>query len=81
DHIPRPKNAFIIYRSEKSRELMPEQDIKINQAEISKRIGETWNKEPKHVKDVYFRLAEEEKIAHAAKFPGYKYSSNKSAKK
>ncbi|RKP39029.1 putative HMG box protein, partial [Dimargaris cristalligena] len=79
--IPRPRNAFIIYRQEKHRELVAgSTGPSIPNKEISKIIGKMWREEPKLVKDEYHRRAEEEKTTHATTYPDYKYSPRKSIK-
>ncbi|KAH8926201.1 hypothetical protein BT69DRAFT_1201680, partial [Atractiella rhizophila] len=61
----RPRNAWIIYRSEKLKELKPQAP----QAELSKALGEMWRNEPPEVKKEYERKAEVEKAQHNKAFP------------
>ena len=64
---PRPPNAWIIYRSDKLKELgkpKPGQP-KVPQAEISKSISLMWRNETDEVKKKYERMAEYAKAEHA----------------
>ncbi|KAJ1927848.1 hypothetical protein IWQ60_002577 [Tieghemiomyces parasiticus] len=79
DHIPRPRNAFIIYRQEKHRDLVATHTgPSIPNKDISKIIGRMWKEEAELVKDEYRRRAEDEKNAHATTYPDYKYCPRKS---
>ncbi|GBC04468.1 hypothetical protein RclHR1_00570024 [Rhizophagus clarus] len=68
--IPRPPNAFIIYR----REMKAKHDFsKKTEADISREVGEMWRKESDDVKDFYFKLADHAKKRHKEKYVNYKY--------
>jgi hypothetical protein len=68
--IPRPPNAFIIYR----REMKAKIDFcKKTEAEISKEVGKMWRKEPEEIKDMYYKLADHAKEKHQEKYAGYRY--------
>lgn len=69
-HVPRPRNAFIIYRS-----LFCQQhrNTSLPQANVSHAAGDAWRKLSEEEKSPYYRLAEREKVEHATKYPGYKY--------
>ncbi len=49
--------------------------------EISKLIGEQWREQPDEVKNSWKRLAEEEKILHSYKYPGYRYQPRRGGNK
>lgn len=71
--VPRPPNAWILYRSDciqKMRAEMPEGARKPTQADLSKQFGEQWRNESEEVKTSYERLAEAAREEHAQKHPG-----------
>jgi len=70
--IPRPRNAFIIFRSQfalnyKAREAHPHQNL------ISRSAAEAWNKLSEEEKHPYKLQADEEKREHRRKYPNYTY--------
>ena len=73
DHIARPRNSFIIYRSEKYTELKSNNLI-IDGKMISKIIAKMWNEESPEIKNIYALKAQEEKQIHGIKYPDYKYA-------
>lgn len=75
---PRPPNAWILYRSDKSQELKrrkassPElvaMSSRQRQAEMSREISVLWKHESKSVKDHYARRAEKERADHRQRYP------------
>lgn len=72
EKAPRPKNAFMLYRQEKQKGL-PLSKTKLLSKDFSKIAAEMWRRESNEVRMYYHRLAEEEKLRHLAKHPGYKY--------
>ncbi|KAF8498858.1 high mobility group box domain-containing protein, partial [Gautieria morchelliformis] len=68
-HIPRPPNAFIIFRTEYIRSMATQNST----PEVSKNLGEMWRKMSPVEKRPYNEKAEEAKIMHMAQNPGYKY--------
>ncbi|KAI8912615.1 high mobility group box domain-containing protein [Gorgonomyces haynaldii] len=75
--IPRPRNSFIIYRQERSKELKgklkPDGSVFSN-LDISREIAEMWKTESEEVKEHYMDLARLEKEQHAIKYPDYKFN-------
>ncbi|KAI0331198.1 HMG-box [Cubamyces sp. BRFM 1775] len=72
---PRPPNAWLIYRSEKVKELLqrlPEGAV-LHQSEASRFIGPMWASEPREVRAEFERRAEAAKEEHARLYPGYRY--------
>lgn len=72
-HIPRPRNRFILFRSEfykKAREASGGQD----QNDISVRAGRAWNALTEEQKKPYEVQAEREKLEHQARYPDYSYA-------
>ncbi|QRV96613.1 HMG (high mobility group) box protein [Ceratobasidium sp. AG-Ba] len=76
---PRPPNAWILYRSDKLRELASNQPPgpRKPQAEISKIISQMWSSEGPETKGRYEARAEEKKAEHAALYPDYKFAPMK----
>ncbi|KAG6859931.1 hypothetical protein C0995_001774 [Termitomyces sp. Mi166 len=73
--IPRPPNAFILYRSHMTTQLPPPPPGTYRkQGEISQMISELWRNESREVKAQYQQLALVKKVEHEARYPGYKYS-------
>ncbi|KAB5592851.1 hypothetical protein CTheo_3711 [Ceratobasidium theobromae] len=76
---PRPPNAWILYRSDKLREIAESQPTgpRRPQAEISKIISQMWSAEGPETKGMYEARAEEKKAEHAALYPDYKFAPMK----
>ncbi|CEL05326.1 hypothetical protein ASPCAL06444 [Aspergillus calidoustus] len=70
--IPRPRNAFILYRQHYQAAVVA-QNPGLANPEISKIIGEQWRKLPQATKDEWKNLAEEEKARHQQQYPEYRY--------
>lgn len=71
--IPRPPNSFIIYsiyERPKLKLLCPQ----LSHNEISKLLGQNWNKLSLEERDSYKNKAKELKMEHAVKYPNYKFS-------
>lgn len=71
--IPRPPNAWILYRSNciaEMRKNMPEGAPKPTQADLSKVFAEQWRNEAEEVKAEYERQSEAAREEHAIKYPG-----------
>ena len=78
--VPRPPNAFILYRQHHHHRIKSENpDIKNN--EISKLVGAVWANEKKDVKDYFVRKAIDLKAQHAKMHPGYQYTPRKASEK
>ncbi|KAL4738328.1 hypothetical protein BDV11DRAFT_216068 [Aspergillus similis] len=77
--IPRPRNAFILYRQH-YQGVVVAQNPGLANPDISKIIGEQWRKLPQATKDEWKALAEvprskeaEEKARHQQQYPEYRY--------
>ncbi|SPC66444.1 related to HMG-box transcription factor [Ustilago sp. UG-2017b] len=88
-HTPRPPNAWILYRSEKFREIQQSRNERSrsgssekpkSQAEISKMISQMWQNETSVVKQKFEALADEKKLAHQRMYPTYRYRPKKKGK-
>jgi hypothetical protein len=75
--IPRPRNSWILYRSDKLEMLRKEAEAKNKfrpiAAEASRIISEAWKNESPHVKKYYNDLADKEKARHAEERPEYRF--------
>lgn len=79
---PRPKNKWILYRTDKMKELLPAPDgRKRTQAEVSQLLSQCWQQEPPSVRAKYELMAEQQKADHAKKFKNYVYKPLKKAEK
>ncbi|KAK0210291.1 hypothetical protein DFS33DRAFT_1270361 [Desarmillaria ectypa] len=72
-HIPRPRNAFIFFRSHYLR-LHSEEE---NQNVISCAAGEAWHALSAEEKEPFRELARKEKEHYEEEYPGYSYSPGK----
>ncbi|KAF9261283.1 HMG-box, partial [Marasmius fiardii PR-910] len=68
NHIPRPPNAFILYRAVMLRQLS-----KKPQSALSQEIGKMWKSLDAEERRKWYDLAEEAKQQHSLAYPGYKY--------
>ncbi|KAF7329045.1 HMG box domain-containing protein [Mycena kentingensis (nom. inval.)] len=79
-HIPRPRNAFILFRSDYARAAQLKSaaasDSKEaeNQNDLSREVGRVWRGMTDDQRAPWVALAEEEKKRHAAMHPTYKYA-------
>lgn len=78
NHIPRPRNAFILFRSSAvSTNMIPSALGLVDHKNISKVIGEIWRGLGAQERGVWERMAEVEKAEHARRYPGYVYKPKK----
>ncbi|GAA5979958.1 hypothetical protein JCM10908_001478 [Rhodotorula pacifica] len=74
DHIPRPRNAFILFRSHAiTSGLIPRSIGVKDHKNISQIVGGVWRGLSEVERQQWEDLAEEEKRRHLAKYPGYAY--------
>ncbi|KAF2190720.1 hypothetical protein K469DRAFT_736478 [Zopfia rhizophila CBS 207.26] len=77
--IPRPRNAFILYRQHHQHAIVARNPGLAN-PEISKIIGEQWKAESDQEKKVWQDLAIEEKARHHEQYPDYRYQPRRQGK-
>ncbi|KAL9103582.1 MAG: hypothetical protein Q9163_001384 [Psora crenata] len=77
--VPRPRNAFILYRQHHQASVIAQHPGLAN-PEISKVIGDHWRASPSEVKEHWKLLAEEEKIRHQRQYPDYRYQPRRSGR-
>ncbi|KAG5715911.1 Repressor ROX1 [Termitomyces sp. T112] len=76
NRIPRPRNAFMIFRSEFWAGAKISKSVEHDHRHISRIVGHCWNQLTEEEKAVWRRRAEQEKIEHQIKYPGYRFSPN-----
>lgn len=72
-HIPRPRNAFILFRSDFVQQRVPEEVIN-DHRDLSRLAGCMWRKMSDLQKRPWFEKAELERRYHSEVFPQYRYS-------
>ncbi|KAI1944901.1 slightly ste11-like protein [Ophidiomyces ophidiicola] len=78
--IPRPRNAFILFRQHFQAAVVA-QNPGLANPEISKIIGEKWRNLPVESKQDWKNLAEEEKARHQQQYPDYRYQPRRYGRK
>nr|AGH03201.1 mating type protein [Leptographium longiclavatum]AGH03205.1 mating type protein [Leptographium longiclavatum]AGH03209.1 mating type protein [Leptographium longiclavatum] len=73
--IPRPPNAWIIYRSHKSKEIRKKVPH-VTAGYISTLVSQMWKQESCAIRLLYNDKAIEAQKVHKAMYPNYKYNSN-----
>lgn len=68
--VPRPPNAFILYRADLSRTLKAVGHAKQSQAQLSKFVGSMWREESAEVRAEWEEKARVVKAEHLLKHPG-----------
>ncbi|CDK26549.1 unnamed protein product [Kuraishia capsulata CBS 1993] len=81
NHIPRPRNAFILFRQKNHQALLEEGSIIKTNPDVSRELGKRWRNLSVEEKSFWNKMAEEEKKKHAEKYPGYKYTPRRAVKK
>ena len=81
EHIPRPPNAFMLYRSHLwdkiKASLAAGEGSSKDQTNFSKAAGQRWGQEPAKVRKYWEGRAAAAKAAHKERYPDYKYSPRK----
>ncbi|OBT99156.1 hypothetical protein VE01_02603 [Pseudogymnoascus verrucosus] len=70
--VPRPPNAFILYRKD-HHQLVKDANPGIHNNEISVILGQKWNGESTEVRDHYLALSKQAKRDHLLQYPDYQY--------
>ncbi|KAF8665087.1 hypothetical protein AX16_000555 [Volvariella volvacea WC 439] len=78
-HIPRPRNPFIIFRTEEMTKIS--RSIEHDHRHISRIIAHMWNKLPESDKQYWRRRADMEKLEHERKYPDYRFTPGHRSKK
>ncbi|KAK6456500.1 uncharacterized protein RJT20DRAFT_128421 [Scheffersomyces xylosifermentans] len=80
NRIPRPRNAFILFRQKYHQSVLDEGNVIRTNPEVSRELGRRWRALSADEKDHWNNLAEEEKKNHAKKYPGYRYTPRRNGK-
>ena len=75
---PRPPNCFLLYRADKLPEL---KDTLKRQGDLSKALGDMWNKESPAVRAAYKRKADRAAEEHRSLYPDYQFRPKRKGKK
>lgn len=73
-HIPRPLNAFFIYRRDVNKKMKATSKQSHQQADVSKAVAAQWQEEPPEVRMEYQQLAKEAQEEHQRMYPNYRYN-------
>lgn len=73
-HVPRPRNAFILFRSALVRQGKLPTHIQGDHCKISRHAGDLWHSLDDSQRSPWLSLAEKEKEKHASIYPGYRYN-------
>ncbi|CAH2353447.1 hypothetical protein CLIB1423_10S05204 [[Candida] railenensis] len=80
NRIPRPRNAFILFRQKYHQSVLDEGTVIRTNPEVSRELGRRWRNLSVEQKDYWNNLAEEEKTTHAKKYPNYRYTPRRNGK-
>lgn len=73
-HIPRPRNAFIIFRCDFVKQKRVPESVENDHRNISRIVGRIWQEMSDAEKFPWVEMAQREKEQHAKKYPGYRYT-------
>ncbi|RDX51700.1 hypothetical protein OH76DRAFT_1346376 [Lentinus brumalis] len=73
NHIPRPPNAFILFRSSFIKNQHVSSEVETNHSTLSKIIGLTWQNLPSEERQVWHAKAKAALEEHKRKFPQYAF--------
>ncbi|KAF9266040.1 hypothetical protein L218DRAFT_997381 [Marasmius fiardii PR-910] len=73
NHIPRPPNAFILFRSSFIKSQHVSTEVETNHSTLSKIIGLTWQNLPEDERRVWHAKAKQALDDHKRKFPQYAF--------
>ncbi|KAH9916943.1 uncharacterized protein BXZ73DRAFT_53509 [Epithele typhae] len=73
NHIPRPPNAFILFRSSFIKSQHVSSEVETNHSTLSKIIGLTWQNLPNEERQVWHAKAKAALEEHRRKFPQYAF--------
>ncbi|KAG1769585.1 hypothetical protein EDD22DRAFT_843510 [Suillus occidentalis] len=81
DHVPRPRNAFMLFRSAFAAAQKIGTNIEHDNRHITRIIAHCWNRLSESEKQVWRNKAATEKAVHAIKYPNYRFNPVLRAKK
>ncbi|KAF8889415.1 high mobility group box domain-containing protein, partial [Gymnopilus junonius] len=71
--IPRPRNAFILFRCDFVRQKKIPMSVEKDHRNISRIVGKIWQQMTDSEKEPWTQMAEMEKMEHFRKHPGYTF--------
>ncbi|KAF8880287.1 high mobility group box domain-containing protein, partial [Infundibulicybe gibba] len=71
--VPRPRNAFILFRCDFVRQKKVPEDVENDHRNISRIAGRIWREMSDIEKSPWVEMAEKEKTLHHQAYPGYRY--------
>lgn len=80
NRIPRPRNAFILFRQKHHQSVLEESTEAKTNPEVSRELGRRWRALSTEDRDYWKNLAEEEKKNHAKRYPNYRYTPRRGGK-
>lgn len=80
NRIPRPRNAFILFRQKYHQLVLDELSEAKTNPEVLRELGRRWRALLPEERDHWNTLAEEEKKNHAKKYPNYRYTPRRNGK-
>jgi hypothetical protein len=72
-YIPRPPNAFMLFRADFVKQKHVPNSIETNHSSLSKIIGSCWRSLPAEEKVIWEKRARAEKAEHKRKYPEYRF--------
>ncbi|KAG5643242.1 hypothetical protein DXG03_001292 [Asterophora parasitica] len=73
-HVPRPRNAFILFRCDFVRQKKVPEDVENDHRNISRIAGSVWRLMSNADKAPWVDMADQEKKRHLKAYPGYRYT-------
>ena len=80
-HIPRPRNAFILFRCDFVRQKKIPTQVEKDHRNISRIVGKIWRQMSDEQREPWVLMADGEKMAHSKLYPTFRFSTGGSNKK
>ncbi|KAL6424834.1 hypothetical protein ACFW04_010035 [Cataglyphis niger] len=75
-HIKRPMNPFMVWSSERRKEIAKE-NPRMHNSDISKQLGEEWKNLSQETKQIFIDKSHQLREEHKKLYPGYRYRPRK----
>ncbi|KAE9391328.1 HMG-box, partial [Gymnopus androsaceus JB14] len=73
-HIPRPPNAFMLFRSDFVKQRRVPSSIETSHGSLSKIIASCWKLLPEIERRFWYKKADAAKAEHKRKYPDYRFT-------